>query len=70
MRRIAATPRADWQRKVAEAGLTWASPGTVGEPPYWNEAAFYEFTAKEVDVLPGHGRDVSEPRCWVFIAFS
>ncbi len=47
MRRIAATPRPDWQRKVEEAGLTWHT----GEQPYWNEAAFYEFTAKEVDVL-------------------
>ena len=51
MRRIAAAPRADWQRKVAEAGLTWGVPGNAGEPAYWNEAAFYEFTAKEVDVL-------------------
>src|ERR1035438_9160519 len=47
MRRIAATPRPDWQSKVEEAGLTWHT----GEQPYWNEAAFYEFTAKEVDVL-------------------
>jgi len=47
MRRIAATPRPDWQKKVEEAGLTWHT----GEQPYWNEAAFYEFTAKEVEVL-------------------
>jgi len=47
MRRIAATPRPDWQSKVEEVGLTWHT----GEQPYWNEAAFYEFTAKEVDVL-------------------
>src|ERR1035437_9582832 len=47
MRRIAATPRPDWQKKVEEKGLTWHT----GEQPYWNEAAFYEFTAKEVDVL-------------------
>src|ERR1019366_4773216 len=47
MRRIAATPRPDWQSKVEGAGLTWHT----GEQPYWNEAAFYEFTAKEVDVL-------------------
>ena len=47
MRRIAATPRPDWQKKVEEAGLTWHS----GQQPYWNEAAFYEFTAKEVDQL-------------------
>ena len=47
MRRIAATPRADWQKKVEEVGLTWHSP----DGPYWNESAFYEFTAKEVDLL-------------------
>src|SRR3954451_20987221 len=47
MRRIAAQPRANWQQRVEEKGLTWA----VGEQPYWNESAFYEFTAKEVDVL-------------------
>jgi glutathionylspermidine synthase len=47
MRRIEATPRPDWQKKVEEAGLTWHS----GQQPYWNEAAFYEFTAKEVDQL-------------------
>src|SRR5512140_2080802 len=47
MRRIASTPRQDWQSKVEEAGLAWHT----GEDPYWNESAFYEFTAKEVDVL-------------------
>jgi glutathionylspermidine synthase len=47
MRRIAVTPRPGWQAKVEEAGLTWHT----GEQPYWNESAFYEFTAKEVDVL-------------------
>ncbi|MDE3165653.1 MAG: glutathionylspermidine synthase family protein, partial [Acidobacteriota bacterium] len=47
MRRITTDPRPDWQRKVEEYGLTWAA----GAQPYWNEAAFYEFTAKEVDAL-------------------
>jgi glutathionylspermidine synthase len=47
MRRIASTPRQDWQSKVEASGLAWHT----GEAPYWNEAAFYEFTAKEVDVL-------------------
>jgi glutathionylspermidine synthase len=47
MRRIATEPRPDWQRKVEESGLTWAA----GEQPYWNESAFYEFTAKEVNAL-------------------
>src|SRR5476651_2830805 len=47
MRRIAAAPRADWQKKVEEAGLIWHT----GAQPYWDESAFYEFTAKEVDIL-------------------
>jgi glutathionylspermidine synthase len=47
MRRIANDPRPDWQKKVESVGLTWHSL----EQPYWNESAFYEFTAKEVDVL-------------------
>jgi len=47
MRRIAASPRDNWQARVEEVGLTWHT----GDQPYWNEAAFYEFTASEVDVL-------------------
>jgi glutathionylspermidine synthase len=45
MRRIASTPRADWQEKVEATGLTWH---TSEHHAYWNESAFYEFTAKEV----------------------
>ncbi len=47
MRRVAIAPRADWEKKVESVGLTWHSL----DRPYWNESAFYEFTAKEVDVL-------------------
>jgi len=47
MRRISITPRLGWEKKVEEAGLIWHT----GEQVYWNESAFYEFTAKEVDVL-------------------
>ncbi len=47
MRRVPSTPRENWQKKVEEAGLIWHS----GAQPYWDESAFYEFTAKEVDVL-------------------
>src|SRR5882757_4033675 len=47
MRRVAAEPRSNWQQRVEEQGLTWAA----GEQPYWNESAFYEFTAKEINVL-------------------
>jgi glutathionylspermidine synthase len=47
MRRVASPPRANWQSKVEAGGLTWHTPGQ----PYWNESAFYEFTAREVDFL-------------------
>jgi glutathionylspermidine synthase len=47
MRRIQTTPRPDWEKKVAEVGLAWHT----GEQPYWNESAYYEFTAREVDTL-------------------
>lgn len=47
MRRVVSPPRAHWQSKVQAAGLTWHTPGQT----YWNESAFYEFTAREVDVL-------------------
>jgi glutathionylspermidine synthase len=47
MRRVESPPRDPWQCKVEAAGLTWHTPGH----PYWDEAAFYEFTAREVDTL-------------------
>jgi len=47
MRRVAAEPRPNWQQRVEEAGLVWHS----GEQVYWNESAFYEFTAPEIDLL-------------------
>ncbi len=40
-------PRPNWQEKVEQAGLLWHS----GEQAYWDESAFYSFTAKEVDEL-------------------
>jgi glutathionylspermidine synthase len=48
MRRVASTPRVDWPKKVEAAGLTWH---TTEDHAYWNESAFYEFTAKDVDLL-------------------
>ena len=47
MRRLDAVPRRDWQKKVQELGLTWHS----GAQPYWTESAFYELSAKDVEVL-------------------
>ena len=47
MRRVASQPRARWQERVEESGLLWHSLPS----PYWNESAFYEFTASEIDLL-------------------
>src|SRR3954463_13153611 len=47
MRRGSSTARPEWPKKRESVGLTWHSL----EQPYWNESAYYEFTAKEVDVL-------------------
>ena len=47
MRRVLTVPRADWQKRVEGLGLAWHS----NQKPYWNECAYYEFSAKEVDVI-------------------
>jgi glutathionylspermidine synthase len=48
MRRVPSTPRANWESRVEAAGLTWH---TSESAPYWNESAFYELTAQEVETL-------------------
>jgi glutathionylspermidine synthase len=57
MRRVASPPRADWQKRVEAAGLTWH---TAESQPYWSESAFYEFTAKEVDLLAAAANELEE----------
>jgi glutathionylspermidine synthase len=57
MRRIASHPRADWQQIVEATGLAWH---TAELQPYWNESAFYEFTAKEVDLLASATNELEE----------
>ena len=49
MRRVQIAPRSQWQETVESQGLVYHSndDGT----PYWNEAAYYHFTAGEVDEL-------------------
>lgn len=47
MKRIAITPRPDWQKKVESIGLTWHS----AKGAYWNESAYYTFTLDEVNAL-------------------
>src|SRR5580658_307415 len=53
MRRVGSTPRVRWESKVEAAGLTWhsAEPSSGSPGVYWNEFAFYELSAKEVETL-------------------
>ena len=48
MRRNQVTPRPDWQRKVELDGLVFH---TEEDKQYWNESAYYEFTAAEVNEI-------------------
>jgi glutathionylspermidine synthase len=48
MQRVAIAPRPAWQRKVERLGLLWH---TAGGQPYWNESAYYRFTADQIDEL-------------------
>jgi glutathionylspermidine synthase len=48
MRRVATSPRPDWQKKVESCGLIFH---TEESHPYWNESAYYEFTEPEVKQL-------------------
>jgi len=56
VRRIECSPRAGWQQRVEEAGLLWHS----GKQPYWNEFAFYEFTAQEIELLESATNELAE----------
>jgi glutathionylspermidine synthase len=60
VRRVAACPRPDWQNKVEAAGLSWHTLQQPHDQPYWNESAFYEFTAKEIGVLEDATNQLAE----------
>jgi glutathionylspermidine synthase len=60
VQRIATSPRPNWQARVEEVGLTFHTPNGV---PYWNESAYYQLSAREVDVLEKAGNDVHELCC-------
>lgn len=58
MRRIAIAPRTDWRAKVEALGFDYHGPEADPDQPdqdmeqtIWNEGAYYEFTAAEVDAL-------------------
>lgn len=48
MKRLPLTARTDWRQKVEALGFTYHTHDTG---PYWDESAYYEFTAREVDEL-------------------
>lgn len=48
MRRITTDPRPNWQKRVEEHGLYYH---TVRDEPYWDETAYYQFTAFEIDTI-------------------
>ncbi len=49
MRRLTMNPRNDWQSRVEKVGLTYHTleDGT----PYWDESAYWQFSAAEIDRL-------------------
>jgi glutathionylspermidine synthase len=49
MRRLTVTPRRDWQTRVERVGLTFHT--LADGSPYWNETAYWEFSAAEIDRL-------------------
>src|SRR2546423_12170720 len=48
MKRIASTPRPDWQKTVESQGFHFHTPD---EQPYWDESVYYEFTAAQIDEI-------------------
>ena len=48
MERHAIEPRPDWQKTVEAQGLIWHSDGGT---PYWDESAYYAFTAAEIEMI-------------------
>jgi len=49
MRRSTVTPRNDWQKSVERVGLTYHT--LENGKAYWDETAYWEFTAAEIDRL-------------------
>ena len=49
MRRRTITPRSNWQQSVERVGLTYHT--LEDGSPYWDESAYWEFSAAEIDRL-------------------
>jgi glutathionylspermidine synthase len=48
VRRYTIEPRSEWERVVSSQGLAYHS---IGDRPYWDESAYWEFTSSEIDRL-------------------
>ncbi len=57
MQRISIPPRFDWQQKVESQGLSYH---TIDNQTYWDETAFYSFTASEIDELEAATQELHE----------
>ncbi len=49
MRRVASTPRTNWQQQVEAVGMTYHTLDDGS--PYWDESVYYQFTSQEIDTL-------------------
>lgn len=57
MRRLSSTPRENWQNIVSEQGLSfWGE----NDDPYWDERAYYEFSAEQIDALEAAAFELHE----------
>jgi glutathionylspermidine synthase len=56
MQRVPLPVRPDWREKVEAKGLTWHT--AEGGQPYWDESAYWRFTAEEVDRIEAATNDL------------
>ena len=57
MNRINISPRHNWQEKVEQVGLTFHTPDGN---KYWDESAYYQLRAGEVDILEKAANDLHQ----------
>ena len=58
MQRHSIRPRSRWQSKVESKGLTFHT--LPDGQPYWDESAYWEFTAAEIDRLEAATAEVQK----------
>lgn len=58
MRRLTLTPRTEWQQRVEKIGLTFHT--LADGSPYWDETAYWQFTAREIDRLEAATATIQE----------